>query len=393
MSFFISRLDSAVWYKLRDDKSRYDYLARHVDDFIIAAKNPDIYMKQLKTEYDDSGNNIPDFYLGMNVDVSLDDTGWVHSAYKYTSKCLDSVERILNKKIEKESTPNRVVWHPEMDDSPLLNDKFRNKYQQLIGMGVWLSTIGCIDITFAIMTLSRFNHNPTEGHLKEITRVFSYLKKYPKRCMMINNSYLDLNITEHMHGKNEQFRKDMIKYYPDTILEDDPMYPPAISKPIQLTIFVDSDLATNHKDCRSITGLIVFMGCTPYKWSSKCQTCIATSTYGAEFAALCIAVEEAIAITNMLKSIGIQLKRKVYILCDNKGVIDNFTMPGSTLKKKHTSIAYHKVCEYIATGLCDIYHIKGEDNPADILTKPLSPEVFKKHIGKFMHGQGLHGFE
>ena len=48
MGFRLSRLDGAFWYRLRDDKSGYDYLAHHVDDFIIAAKDPNIYLQKLK---------------------------------------------------------------------------------------------------------------------------------------------------------------------------------------------------------------------------------------------------------------------------------------------------------------------------------------------------------
>ena len=102
-----------------------------------------------------------------------------------------------------------------------------------------------------------------------------------------------------------------------------------------------------------------------------------------------VAVQEAIAVTNTLKSIGIPFKGRVRILGDNKGVIDNSTISGSMLKKKHISIAYHKVRESIASGLCDIFHVSGKENPADILTKPLGSDIYRNHLRKFMYGQGL----
>ena len=126
----------------------------------------------------------------MNVDVTPDGMGWVHSAHSYIAKCLDNVEKILGKRVGKESTPNKSVWHPELDESPLLDEVHRNKYQQLVGIGIWIVTIGRIDITYTVMTLSRFNHKPTEGHLKDITRVFAYVKKYPRHCLMISNNKL-----------------------------------------------------------------------------------------------------------------------------------------------------------------------------------------------------------
>lgn len=106
-----------------------------------------------------------------------------------------------------------------------------------------------------------------------------------------------------------------------------------------------------------------------------------------------MAAEEAVSTVFMLKSIGVQVIGYIRILCDNKGVVDNSTLSGSALKKKHLSMAYHKVRECVAMGICDTYHIKGEDSPADILTKSLVSAVCRKHICKFMYGQGLPNYE
>ena len=64
---------------------------------------------------------------------------------------------------------------------------------------------------------------------------------------------------------------------------------------------------------------------------------------------------------------------------DNLGVIQNASIPDSQLKKKHTAISYHRVREAVAAGIIDPYHIAGENNPADVLTKALSSTEFLKH--------------
>ena len=43
--------------------------------------------------------------------------------------------------------------------------------------------------------------------------------------------------------------------------------------------------------------------------------------------------------------------------------------PESALKKKHSSIAYHKVREYAASGAIRVFKITSEENVADLLTK------------------------
>ena len=38
--FMPSRVDPGVWIKEADDESHYEYVATHVDDIIIASKDP-----------------------------------------------------------------------------------------------------------------------------------------------------------------------------------------------------------------------------------------------------------------------------------------------------------------------------------------------------------------
>jgi hypothetical protein len=81
---------------------------------------------------------------------------------------------------------------------------------------------------------------------------------------------------------------------------------------------------------------------------------------------------------------GIPIDGAVEIFCDNKSVVDNCTIPGSALKKKHTSIAFHMAREAQAASICIVRHIPGTENPADILTKSLPSPVFWKHVWNFM---------
>jgi hypothetical protein len=77
---------------------------------------------------------------------------------------------------------------------------------------------------------------------------------------------------------------------------------------------------------------------------------------------------------------GIPIDGSANIFCDNKSVITNSTIPTSTLKKKHNSIAYHRVREAVAAGILRIAKVHTNDNLADILTKPLCGQLLKHHI-------------
>ena len=54
---------------------------------------------------------------------------------------------------------------------------------------------------------------------------------------------------------------------------------------------------------------------------------------------------------------------------DNQSVVQNTTVPHSQLNKRHMALSYHRVREAIAAQIMSSYHIPGDINPADILSK------------------------
>ena len=45
------------------------------------------------------------------------------------------------------------------------------------------------------------------------------------------------------------------------------------------------------------------------------------------------------------------------------------TIPHSPLSKRWTALSYHRVCEAIVAKILEFFHIPGEENPADIVSK------------------------
>ena len=68
---------------------------------------------------------------------------------------------------------------------------------------------------------------------------------------------------------------------------------------------------------------------------------------------------------------GIPLEGAANMFVDNQSVVMNATIPSSTLKKKHNSIAYHRVREAIAAKVIKVAKVHGKKNLADMFTKPL----------------------
>ena len=114
----------------------------------------------------------------------------------------------------------------------------------------------------------------------------------------------------------------------------------------------------------------------PVRWLSKRQTTVETLTYGSELIAACIAVELILEIRYALQMLGVPINEPALLLCDNKSVVLNTTLPSSVLKKKHCAICYHQVHEACAGGIICFVHISSEENIADLLTKSLGKGTF-----------------
>lgn len=71
---------------------------------------------------------------------------------------------------------------------------------------------------------------------------------------------------------------------------------------------------------------------------------------------------------------GVPIDGEARIFCDNKSVVMSGSKPDCRLKKKHNSIAFHRIREFVASGKALIFHERSESNLADLLTKVLSVE-------------------
>jgi hypothetical protein len=65
---------------------------------------------------------------------------------------------------------------------------------------------------------------------------------------------------------------------------------------------------------------------------------------------------------------GIFVEGLASLHCNNYSVVTNSIKSGTTLKKCHNAIAYHKVTESVAQGTIKISKESRESNLADVLT-------------------------
>ena len=76
---------------------------------------------------------------------------------KYIDKMIDGYFNMFGEKPRtRYSSPLEKGDHPELDTSELLDESGIQKYQSLVGSLQWAVSIGRLDITTAVMTLSGF---------------------------------------------------------------------------------------------------------------------------------------------------------------------------------------------------------------------------------------------
>ena len=269
--------------------------------------------------------------------------------------------------------------HPELDDTTFLDPRLHSIYRFLVGAAQWTITLGRLDILYAVATLSCFSQTPRQGHLDRMNRVFGYLKFHSTLGISIVPSVSSFHTTA-----TEFFQHQWTEQYPNA-KEEIPMdAPKPLGHAITLVAHVDASHASNLINRRSVTGYTVIANEVPVYWHSKQQNTIETSTFGSEIVAAHIASEKLIEYRYKLRMMSIPISVPFILFGDNKSVVTSCSVLSSTLKKRHNALAYHKIRECVAAGIIDIYHVDGKHNIADILTKPLPGDLFRRHRARLL---------
>jgi hypothetical protein len=186
-----------------------------------------------------------------------------------------------------------------------------------------IAELGRIDIHVHVTILTSFLASPREGHLQEALHIFAYLKQYKKSTMVFDDtvSTIDESIFQHT--------TDWSDFYADASEKIPPNAPEPRGKPVNMYCFCDSDHAGDQIMRHSQTGIILFLNRAPIQWYSKKQNTVECSTFGAEFVALCIAVELIESLGYKLRMMGIPIEGPCSVFCDNKSIMKNSSIPES----------------------------------------------------------------
>ncbi|GJU66473.1 retrovirus-related pol polyprotein from transposon TNT 1-94 [Tanacetum coccineum] len=207
-------------------------------------------------------------------------------------------------------------------------------YRRMIG-GLMYLTASRPDIAFATFVCARYQARPTVKHLKEVKRIFRYLRQ----------SY------------------NMGLWYPK-------------DSGFELIAYSDADHARCKDDCKSTSIGLQFLGGKLVSWSSKKQDCTAMSTAEAEYVSLSACCAQVIWMRTQLLDYGYKYNR-ILMYCDSKSAIAISCNPVQHSKTKHIDIRYHFIKEHVEKGIVELYFVGTEYQLADLFTKALPKERFE----------------
>jgi hypothetical protein len=204
--------------------------------------------------------------------------------------------------------------------------------------------------------------------------IHGYLKHHDHSTMVFDDKEIHWDDTDFVNY-------DWKDFYNGTAESIPPNAPEPRGKPVQINAFVDANHARNHVNHRSHTGILIYLNSAPIVWYSKAQTTVESSIFGSEFLALRIATDLIEGLRYKLHMLGVPIEGSANVLTDNLSVVQNSTVPSSTIKKKHNSICYHLVREAVAAGIIRIAHIPSKENLANMFTK-LLPAFLLHHLAQ-----------
>jgi hypothetical protein len=155
-----------VWllqHEKADGTKYYEYVFVHTDDILAVSIDPvgPVMDPLIARGYNCKDVGPPTRYLGAAI-AEHEFTGkegavhkcWSMSAEQYLKLAIETIETTLGEKLKhkKADAPIHTDYHPEIDESELLDDDDddANYYQALMGILQWVVELGRIDVAYKV---------------------------------------------------------------------------------------------------------------------------------------------------------------------------------------------------------------------------------------------------
>ena len=345
---------------IKRTKSDFVISALYVDDFIIAASNPnelESLKKSLSEEYKTKDMGALTHALGIKVDQDI-------RSGKTTLSLGAYIEAMLKRFNMQDSKPAHTPMISEKitgGNTQNTDDLSKFPYRECIGALTFAAYTARPDIAFSVSRCARNVEAPTSEDVIAVKRILRYLQG--------------------TRGLGIVFTQKVGEAAPAAA------YPlPSTSRPPALSAYVDADWA-NSKDRKSTTGFLINYG-GPVTWGSRRQKCVALSSTEAEYVAASHAAQQVKWLRHLLGDLGLKQKSPTTIFEDNQSCIKLIEMESMSQRSKHIDIKYHHIQDEQKKANIKLQYIPSEENIADMLTKPLAVNKLRKFRDQVMTQAG-----
>ena len=354
MGFKQSKIDSCVLYRGNTIYVLY------TDDSIIAGPCKEELRKTIE-EIEGTGLKITvegelEDFLGVRMDRRKD--GTIHMSQPLLVKQIMDDLKVDAMKLSPKPTPMVLSRILKRHHQSKPHDRSFH-YRSIIGKLNYLEKGSRPDLSYAVHQCARYAAHPKEEHAKAIRRIARYLA-----------------------GNSDK----------------DTVYRPDKSRGLQ--VYINADFAGNWDPndkqsidtARSRHGYVITLAGCPICWKSQLQMEVALSSTESEYTGLSYAIREVIPIMDLLR----EMQRHGYpvvdtppiIKCtvyeDNSGALEMAREFKYRPRTKHINNKLHHFRWHVECGEILIEKIATDKQPADLLTKPLAEETFRRHRSTIM---------
>jgi hypothetical protein len=155
----------------------------------------------------------------------------------------------------------------------------------------------------------------------------------------------------------------------------------------EMKAFCDSDFAGDKETRISVTGFVIYVMGALILWRSRGQKSVTLLSSEAEYVALSEVCAEIMFIKQVLEFLKVKVELPIVVNVDNVGAIYLASNATTSQRTRHIDVRYHFVRDYVEDGVVQIVFVRSEDNDADMFTKNVSKDVYKRHMEKYMGDQ------
>lgn len=218
----------------------------------------------------------------------------------------------------------------------------RHVYMQMIGALIWLSSCTLPHLCVATNILSRFSISPSEKQFAALLRVFLYLQKHPDETLTLGGT-----------GPNAEV----------------------------IQIITDA----SHEDGPSLSGVLVIMGTVLINWICRRQKSTSRSSLESEALANAEGAQDGVYQRELGKEFGVAVTTTDF-WTDSDSSVKLHKDQYACKRSKHIIRVITMLREWILNRVYNIKFIPGSKNYADLLTKPLGVDSFRRFRDALLSG-------